>query len=424
MQRLLPSTLVVLVLAQPASFALAGDPGEASHRGHLSLSVDAFGGGHFFADDANLGVASAPEATTGAKDNALLGLRATLGLGAWAAAEAEVFGMITPDRTYDLRANVLACRLNAIAYLLSGNLRPFALVGAGAIEVAKTYADGNQGLVRDRDGEFHVGVGLDYRLLDFLSVRADARTVEMPGKQNWSLATDFEAMFGVSVGLGRGPRAATSAEPPGATPVAPRPPAAAAPAGQGLTAPASAPPAAAVPAAPIASGPLPVPPSPLGLPPASVEKPVEKAPPASPVVAQPAPPPPSSPSVVPAARTSALPTVKELVARSKEIRFEGSSRKLSLSSLPLIGQLAEALMNEPNVQLEIVAHTARSGDAGKDMTLSRRRADAIKNALVNREVPRSRLTATGRGSEEPIAPNITRAGRKLNERIELRVLGP
>ena len=414
MPRTLPKALAVLVLAFPASFALAADSGGAPAREHLSLSVDAFVGGHFFADGTNLGVASAPEASAGAKNNALVGLRATLGLGAWAAAEAEVFGMITPDRTYDLRADVLGYRLNAIAYLLSGNLRPFALLGAGAIEIVKTYADGNAGLVRDRDGEFHVGVGLDYRLLDFLSVRADARTVEMPGKRNWSLATDFEAMLGMSVGFGRGPRAPAATEAP------------AAPASQGLRVPAPVPPAAPAPVpvppvAPVPGSPLPSPPAsgspaPAPLPPASVQKPSEKAP--FPVAARPATAP-APVSSVPAAAPVA--SVKELVGRAKELKFDGSSSRLSLTSLPLVGQLAEAMMKEPGVELEIVAHTAGSGDAGKDMALSKRRAEAVKSALVEREVAPSRLTATGRGSEEPLAPNITRTGRKRNERMELRV---
>jgi OOP family OmpA-OmpF porin len=90
--------------------------------------------------------------------------------------------------------------------------------------------------------------------------------------------------------------------------------------------------------------------------------------------------------------------------------------------LPLIGELAEAMVKEPGLQLEIVSHVPASGDPKKDMTLSRRRAHAVRKALVQREVPAHRLTATGRGSEEPLAPNVTRSGRRLNDRMELRVV--
>jgi outer membrane protein OmpA-like peptidoglycan-associated protein len=118
------------------------------------------------------------------------------------------------------------------------------------------------------------------------------------------------------------------------------------------------------------------------------------------------------------------PSLKELVGRGREIRFEGASSKISLVSMPLLGQLAEALVNEPAAELEIVGHTAASGNVQKDQTLSRRRAEAVKRALVEREVDGGRLTATGRGSEVPLAPNVTRSGRQLNERIELHILGP
>jgi outer membrane protein OmpA-like peptidoglycan-associated protein len=70
-----------------------------------------------------------------------------------------------------------------------------------------------------------------------------------------------------------------------------------------------------------------------------------------------------------------------------------------------------------------VGHTGGSGDRGKDLALSKRRAEAVKKALVQREVRGSRLTATGKGSEEPLAPNITNSGRRLNERVEIRLRG-
>jgi OOP family OmpA-OmpF porin len=116
--------------------------------------------------------------------------------------------------------------------------------------------------------------------------------------------------------------------------------------------------------------------------------------------------------------------VRELLDRAREIRFKGASSKLSSVSLPFIGLLAEALGKDPSIQLQIISHTAASGDAKKDMGLSRRRAEAVKKALEERGVDGNRLTASGRGSKEPIAPNITQNGRRMNTRMELRVLAP
>ena len=407
MPRIPLSLLLVAVFALTASPALAGSPPDTATEQRTSYALEAFVGGHLFADGTNLGVATAPDASAGAHSNMALGLRASLGLSAWAAAEVEFLGMKTFDRTYERNAYILGYRLNVLAYLTPGNLRPFVLVGAGVIEVGATHADGSAGLVRDREGEMHVGIGLEYRFLDHLSVRADARCVQMPGKQRWSLASDFEATLGAVVTFGAGPRSMTRSEraSEAVTPLAPEAANGPAPVAD-----------KARPDATEVGEPVPSVPSPKAPASQSVEGP------ATPAVEQPKPPS-SEPAASPSASTNPS-TVKELLARAKEIKFEGATSKLSLVSLPLIGELAEVLVKEPGVQLEVVCHTAGTGDEKKDMTLSRRRADAVRNALVQREAPAGQVTATGRGSQEPLAPNVTRSGRKLNERTELRLSGP
>jgi outer membrane protein OmpA-like peptidoglycan-associated protein len=428
MRRGLLFSLSLVTFLVPTTGARADAAGASRTERAPSYRLEAIGGGHFFAQGTNLGVAAAPEASAGAKSNALAGLRAGFGLGSSAAAEVEIFGMRTPDRTYDLRADIFAYRLSLLAFILSGELRPFMLVGAGVIEVATTHADGKAGLVRDRDAEFHVGLGLDYTIGRYLSVRADGRVVQMPGKQEWSLASDFEATLGLGVRFGATPPSAPPGE-PSPPPLPPNPPG-----GQGaapveaVSAPAPESPAATVVAPAAAAAPVvarpPQPGKAVSEPPAArAVAPAAAAAPGPAPVADPVASAGGTPPLPPATSADST-TVKELLGRSKEIKFEGSSSKLSLTSLPLIGQLAEALVREPGVQLEIVSHTASSGDAAKDLALSKRRADAVRNALVDREVGASRLIATGRGSEEPLVPSITRSGRKMNERVELRLQAP
>jgi outer membrane protein OmpA-like peptidoglycan-associated protein len=112
-------------------------------------------------------------------------------------------------------------------------------------------------------------------------------------------------------------------------------------------------------------------------------------------------------------------TVSDLLDRAREIKFEGATTKIAEASMPFLEELAAALLREPGVRLEIVSHTADNGDAKKDLTLSRRRAEAVKHALVGKGISTDQLVATGRGSEDPIAPNLTRTGRLRNERVEL-----
>lgn len=117
-------------------------------------------------------------------------------------------------------------------------------------------------------------------------------------------------------------------------------------------------------------------------------------------------------------------TLGDLLDRGREIRFEPGTIKLLEASLPFLDELAAALVKEPAARLDIVVHTADTGDAKKDMTLSKRRADAIKRVLVDKGANADQLLATGRGSEDPVAPNLTRTGRFRNERVELHRASP
>jgi outer membrane protein OmpA-like peptidoglycan-associated protein len=116
-------------------------------------------------------------------------------------------------------------------------------------------------------------------------------------------------------------------------------------------------------------------------------------------------------------------TISDLLERAKEIKFEAATSKIAPAAMPFLDELAAALVREPGVRLEILSHTGDSGDAKKDLALSKRRAEAVKGALVGKGASADQLVATGRGSEDPISPNITRSGRMRNERVELHRAG-
>jgi outer membrane protein OmpA-like peptidoglycan-associated protein len=106
----------------------------------------------------------------------------------------------------------------------------------------------------------------------------------------------------------------------------------------------------------------------------------------------------------------------------KDVRFELDSATLTASSLEELTRVAAALIDDPNVRVEIGGHTDSTGDDTYNLQLSTRRADSVRERLIQLGVDAERLIARGYGETVPIAGNDTLAGRVANRRVELKKL--
>jgi outer membrane protein OmpA-like peptidoglycan-associated protein len=105
------------------------------------------------------------------------------------------------------------------------------------------------------------------------------------------------------------------------------------------------------------------------------------------------------------------------------INFATASAEILPSSYPSIDEAARFLEGNPDLRVEIQGHTDSQGSASANLSLSQRRAEAVRNYLVNvHGVPPWRLVAQGYGESSPVASNDTEAGRAANRRVEMVVL--
>jgi len=104
------------------------------------------------------------------------------------------------------------------------------------------------------------------------------------------------------------------------------------------------------------------------------------------------------------------------------INFEFNKATLTKDSEIILQRALRALRASPDLSVLIVGHTDNVGSAAYNKKLSLRRAEAVKSWMVKRGIPAKRLSAAGKGFDEPIDTNNTEDGRANNRRMEFRVL--
>ena len=105
-----------------------------------------------------------------------------------------------------------------------------------------------------------------------------------------------------------------------------------------------------------------------------------------------------------------------------EVQFPVSKATLPKGDLPSLDRVASLLTDFPKLTARIEGHTDASGREETNLALSQARAEAIKEALVTRGIPAERLNAAGIGEAKPIGDNATKAGSRLNRRVEIYIV--
>jgi OOP family OmpA-OmpF porin len=111
------------------------------------------------------------------------------------------------------------------------------------------------------------------------------------------------------------------------------------------------------------------------------------------------------------------------VMAANRILFGNNNAVITRPSGEALDKVAEVARRCSSFKLEVQGYTDNRGRRAANVRLSQRRAEAVRAWLQDKGVPAERLTAVGRGPDNPIASNTRESGRAQNRRIEFRVTG-
>ncbi|OEC42052.1 porin [Pseudomonas sp. 1D4] len=116
------------------------------------------------------------------------------------------------------------------------------------------------------------------------------------------------------------------------------------------------------------------------------------------------------------------PAVAEVVRVELDVKFDFDKSKVKEESYGDIKNLADFMNQYPATTTTVEGHTDSVGTDAYNQKLSERRANAVREVLVNQYgVGSDRVNAVGYGESRPVADNATEAGRAVNRRVEAEV---
>jgi outer membrane protein OmpA-like peptidoglycan-associated protein len=113
--------------------------------------------------------------------------------------------------------------------------------------------------------------------------------------------------------------------------------------------------------------------------------------------------------------------METLNSYSRSILFQSGKASFQKQTDQVLQAMVAIFKQYPQANFSIEGHTDSDGSRKMNQSLSERRANAVRDYLIANGISADRLTAKGFGEDNPIANNNTRAGKKENRRVEVKL---
>ena len=111
----------------------------------------------------------------------------------------------------------------------------------------------------------------------------------------------------------------------------------------------------------------------------------------------------------------------KVTMKENMVNFAFDSSNLTPAAKDNLDKLAQILKNNLDTNINIYGHTDSKGTDAYNLSLSERRAAAVRSYLISQGVSSTRMLTMGIGEKEPVASNDTEAGRAENRRVEFAI---